>query len=107
MFFPLLLNGTKDNNIISLPLGISLFFSFDTDNENKFRNFSVSNNNYNIKNTRKNRDNDTNLDKFEEEANLWGLSEEDRRIAKEERLSPADYIEAEERDDDVLDTDEQ
>ena len=27
MFFPLLLNGTKDNNIISLPLGISLFFS--------------------------------------------------------------------------------
>lgn len=43
---------------------------------------------------------------FDKEADLWGLSEEDRRIAKEERMSPADYIEAEERDDDVLDTDE-
>jgi len=45
-------------------------------------------------------------DKFDEEADLWGLSPEDRRIAKEERMSPADFIEAEERDDDVLDTDE-
>ena len=43
---------------------------------------------------------------FDREADLWGLSKEDRRIAKEERMSPADYIEAEERDDDVLDTDE-
>ena len=43
---------------------------------------------------------------FDREADLWGLSEEDRRIAKQERMSPADYIEAEERDDDVLDTDE-
>jgi len=44
--------------------------------------------------------------KFEEEAELWGLSEEDKRIAKQERMSPADFIEAEERDDDLLDTDE-
>lgn len=45
-------------------------------------------------------------EEFDREADLWGLSNEDRRIAKEERMSPADYIEAEERDDDVLDTDE-
>lgn len=43
---------------------------------------------------------------FEREAKLWGLSEEDKRIAKEERMSPADFIEAEERDDDELVTDE-
>jgi len=43
---------------------------------------------------------------FNKEADLWGLSKEDRRIAKEERMSPADYIEAEERDDDELVTDE-
>jgi len=43
---------------------------------------------------------------FDREADLWGLSEEDRRIAKEERMSPADYVEAEERDDDELFTDE-
>jgi len=45
-------------------------------------------------------------EEFEREANLWGLSKEDRRIAKEERMSPADFIEAEERDDDELFTDE-
>lgn len=43
---------------------------------------------------------------FDREAKLWGLSEEDKRIAKEERMSPADYVEAEERDDDELVTDE-
>jgi len=43
---------------------------------------------------------------FDKEADLWGLSEEDIRIAKEERMSPAEFVEAEERDDDVLDTDE-
>lgn len=43
---------------------------------------------------------------FDREADLWGLSNEDRRIAKEERMTPADFIEAEERADDVLDTDE-
>lgn len=45
-------------------------------------------------------------EEFEREADLWGLSKEDRRIAKEERMSPADFIEAEERDDDELVTDE-
>lgn len=45
-------------------------------------------------------------EEFEREADLWGLSQEDRRIAKEERMSPADFIEAEERDDDELFTDE-
>lgn len=45
-------------------------------------------------------------EEFEREADLWGLSKEDRGIAKEERMSPADFIEAEERDDDELFTDE-
>lgn len=45
-------------------------------------------------------------EKFEKEAKLWSLSEEDKRIAKQERMSPADFIEAEERDDDELVTDE-
>lgn len=44
--------------------------------------------------------------KFEKEAVLWGLSKEDRRIAKEEGMSPADFIEAEEYDDDELLKDE-
>lgn len=43
---------------------------------------------------------------FDRQADFWGLSKEDRKIAKQERMSPADYIEAEERDDDELDTDE-
>ena len=38
--------------------------------------------------------------------NIWGLSKEDKRIAREERMSDADYIEAEERDDDNLDYDD-
>lgn len=45
-------------------------------------------------------------EKFEREANLWGLTEADKKQAKEERMSPADFIEAEERDDDELITDE-
>ena len=44
--------------------------------------------------------------KFEKEADLWGLTKEDRRIAKEEGMSPADFIEAEEYDDDELFKDE-
>lgn len=44
--------------------------------------------------------------KFEEEADLWGLSEEDRRIAKQERMTPAEFVEAEEYDDDELLLDE-
>ena len=47
-----------------------------------------------------------NESEFEREAKKWGLSKEDKRIAKEERMSPADYIEAEEYDDDNLDLDE-
>ena len=45
-------------------------------------------------------------EQFERDADLWGLSQEDRRIAKEENMTPAEYIEAEERDDDELFTDE-
>lgn len=41
-------------------------------------------------------------DDFDKQAKLWGLSKEDKRIAKEERMSPADYVEAEENDDDEL-----
>lgn len=44
-------------------------------------------------------------DEFEREANILELSKEDKRIAKEERMSPLDYIEAEENDDDELDED--
>ena len=43
---------------------------------------------------------------YDKENNIWHLSEEDKRIAKEERMTYADYIEAEERDDDNLDNDE-
>lgn len=42
---------------------------------------------------------------FDKEAELWRLSKIDKRIVKEERMSPTDYIEAEEYDDDNLDTD--
>ena len=45
-------------------------------------------------------------EEFEREADLWGLSESDRRIAKEERMTPAEFIEAEEYDDDELLKDE-
>lgn len=43
---------------------------------------------------------------FEKKAKLWGLTKEDKRIAKQERMSPADFVEAEERDNDDLFTDE-
>ena len=43
---------------------------------------------------------------FDKEARLWGLSQEDRQRAREEGFSPADYVEAEERDDDELLDDE-
>lgn len=38
--------------------------------------------------------------------NIWGLSKEDKRKARQERMSDADYIEAEENDDDNLDYDD-
>ena len=47
-----------------------------------------------------------NDESFEKEADKWGLSKKDRERAKEERMSPAEYIEAEERDDDDLDDDD-
>ena len=43
---------------------------------------------------------------YDKENDIWHLTEEDKRIAKEERMSHADYIEAEERDDDNLDNDD-
>ena len=45
-------------------------------------------------------------DEFESESNLLGLYKDDRKIAKQERMSTAEFIEAEERDDDELFTDE-
>lgn len=45
-------------------------------------------------------------EEFDKEVELFGLSEEYKRIAKEERMCPADSIEAEERDDGELITDE-
>lgn len=41
-------------------------------------------------------------DKFAKRSNIWGLSKEDEKIAKQERMTPADYIEAEENNDDEL-----
>ena len=47
-----------------------------------------------------------NDEEFEKEADRWGLSKKDREQAKKERMSPSEYIEAEERDDDNLDYDD-
>ena len=57
---------------------------------------------FNIKPTKTTKKINNKESSFDKEAKLWGLTEEDKRIAKEERLSPADYIEAEERDNDEL-----
>lgn len=43
---------------------------------------------------------------YTKDNNIWGLSKEDKRIARQERMSDADYIEAEEIDDDNLDYDD-
>lgn len=45
-------------------------------------------------------------EEFDRETELWGLSEEDKRIAREEGMTPADFVEAEEYDDDELLLDE-
>ena len=45
-------------------------------------------------------------EEFEKEARKYNLSKRDREIAKKERMTPAEYIEAEERDDDNLDYDD-
>ena len=65
--------------------------------------FNIPNMNNNLKKRKIIQSNDA---EFTKEAKHWGLSNEDIRIAKQERMSPADYIEAEERDDDELVTDE-
>ena len=59
-----------------------------------------------IKNKKKEKRLSWKEEEFEREADLWGLSKEDRRIAKEERMTPAEFIEAEEYDDDELLKDE-
>lgn len=56
-----------------------------------------------VKKTNKNK---RKIYEYDKENNIWHLSEEDKNIAKNERMSYADYIEAEERDDDNLDTDD-
>jgi len=43
---------------------------------------------------------------YDKKNNIWHLTKEDKRFAKEERMSYSDYIEAEERDDDDLDDDD-
>ena len=63
------------------------------------------NNTYKSNKTKKKSSNYKDIE-FNKQADLWGLSESNRRIAKQERMSPADFIEAEERDDDELVTDE-
>ena len=47
-----------------------------------------------------------NDDEFEKEAKKYNLSKRDKEIAKKERMTPAEYVEAEERDDDNLDYDD-
>ena len=61
--------------------------------------------NVNFESKRNNKKTSWKEDEFEKEANILGLSKEDKRIAKEEGMSPLDYIEAEENDDDELDED--
>ena len=50
--------------------------------------------------------NKENTSSFDKESDIYNLSDEERKIAKKERMSPSDYIEAEERDDENLDSDE-
>ena len=86
-----------------------LIIGIFTGNKKRTIYYKSSNNNYNTNNSNKKIIDLTKEDydeKFEEESKLWGLSKEDKRLAKEERMSPADFVEAEERDDDELVTDE-
>ena len=43
---------------------------------------------------------------FDRESDLYHLSNYDRKLALEERMSPSEFIEAEENDDDNLDNDD-
>jgi len=47
-----------------------------------------------------------NDDEFDKEAKKYNLSKKDKEIAKKEHMTPAEYIEAEERDDDNLEYDD-
>lgn len=62
----------------------------------------VSSNNSTLKSNSNKNKKSWKEEEFNKQADLWGLSKEDRRIAKQERMTPADYIEAEEYDDDEL-----
>lgn len=61
---------------------------------------------YNSKHTNNKKELSWREKEFEKEADLWGLSKEDRRLAKEEGMTPAEFIEAEEYEDDELLLDE-
>ena len=45
-------------------------------------------------------------EEFEKEAKKYNLSKRDKEMARNERMTPAEYVEAEERDDDNLYYDE-
>lgn len=82
---------------------IFLFSLFSKKGSSRYVHFNLRVPSNNISNKKKKYQEKSGFDK---EADLWGLSKEDRIIAKEERMSPAEYVEAEERDNDDLDTDD-
>ena len=82
---------------------IFLFSLFSKKGSSRYVHFNLRVPSNNISNKKKKYQEKSDFDK---EADLWGLSKEDRIIAKEERMSPAEYVEAEERDNDDLDTDD-
>ena len=82
---------------------IFLFSLFSKKGSSRYVHFNLRVPSNNISNKKKKYQEKSGFDK---EADLWGLSKEDRIIAKEERMSPAEYVEAEERDNDELDTDD-
>ena len=84
-------------NLIKLILSFISGISFNQSS------FSYSNS---YKNSKKKSNKYDKYNRFDKAANLWGLSNEEKEIAKQEGMSAADFIEAEERDDDELLTDE-
>jgi len=85
---------------------INLFIEFSNTNQDTVSYTHSNKSNNKPKSNKKIREASYEETKFNEEADLWGLSKEDRRMAKEEGMTPADFIEAEERDDDELVDDE-
>lgn len=83
-------------NIIAMIIGFT-----SSNNQNNYNSHTTYYNTSNKKN-KKIKEASWKEKNFEKESKLWGLSNEDKRIAKQERMSPADYIEAEEYDDDEL-----